>query len=175
MALTADDRHRLASFRAAAQRVREASIIAQGQVVAIEGRFDSEGYIQAVISLLGNEAFRSLALAVRLVYQQGEPAHFFSVGNVLARDGDPELRNRIAKLREEYKAALRNPAGAIVVQTEKSRHIFTAQEILDHWLYGIAFHQDADPQESVRPPGCDGSSLSSVSPVHWTISRWENP
>jgi len=150
LTLTDNDRQRLASFRAAAGQVRDASIIAQGQVITIEGRHDGSGQIQAVVTLLGNEAFRSLALAERLAYQQGEPAHFMTVANIVAREGNSEVRDRIAGLREDYKGALRNPAGAIVVHTEQSHDIFTAQQIFEHWMYGIAFHQDADRQASVQ-------------------------
>ena len=150
MALTEDERQRLGSFRSAAREVRDASIIAQGQVLAIEGRYNDNGEIEAVIDLLGNEAFRSLAMAVRLAYQQGEPAHFFTICNILSREGTPEIRARAAALREAYHAALRNPAGAIVVETGQSRDIFTSQQIFEHWLYGIAFHQDTDRQSSIR-------------------------
>ena len=34
---------------------------------------------------------------------------------------------------------------------------FTAQEVFEHWLYGIAFHQDADRQASVALLASEGA------------------
>jgi len=148
--LTEAERTRLTAFRKAAREVREASIIAQGHVVAIEGRPNERGEIEAVITLLGHEPFRSLALAIRLAYQKREPAHFLSACKILSREGSPATQARVATIRDQYHAALRNPAGAIVVDTGGSRHIFTAQQVFEHWLYGIAFHQDSDRQSSIQ-------------------------
>jgi hypothetical protein len=150
MTLTDAERDRLSSFRNAAREVREASIIARGQVITIEARPNERGEIDAVIDLLGHEPFRSLALAIRLVYQSSEPAHYLAVCNILSREGTPDIQARVAALRDQYHAALRNPAGAIVIDAGGARKIFTPQQVFEHWLYGIAFHQDLERQASVQ-------------------------
>lgn len=160
MALTDAERDRLKAFRKAAREVREASIIAGGQAIRIEGLPTNQGEIEAVISLLGHEPFRSLALAIRLIYQQTEPAHFLSICNILAREGTPDVQARVAKLREEYHAALRHPAGAIVVDVGGARDIYTAQQVFEHWLYGVAFHQDQERQASVQLLASVGAGFS---------------
>ena len=149
MTLTTDDRQRLDAFRRAASQVRSASIIAEAQEIKVQFRPGDPGYMDVFVELLHNEAFRSLALALRLVYQQGEPAHFYSICNILSRGADSEVRQRAAILREQYGAALRDPAGGVLAGDPPNLKSFTAQEVFEHWLYGIAFHQDIDRQESV--------------------------
>jgi len=141
--------------------VREASIIAEGRRIYIVGRYNDAGGIEARIALLANEPFRSLALAIRLVYQQKEPAQFFGICSVVDRDGGAGIKARVAAVRDAYRAALRNPAGAIVVvDGAGNKNIFTAQHILEHWMYGVAFHQDLDRQDSVRLLAAAGDSFA---------------
>jgi hypothetical protein len=150
MTLTPEDRQRLDAFRRAASQVRNASIIAQRQDITIHSRPGDPGYVDVFVQLLHNEAFRSLALALRLVYQQGEPAHFYSVCNILYREVDSTpVKDRVATLRAQYGDALRDPAGQVLAGDPPNLSTFTTEEVFEHWLYGIAFHQDPDRQASV--------------------------
>jgi len=149
--LAPEARQQLESFRRAAAQVREASIIAEAQEIKVHFHPGDPGYMDVFVQLLHNEAFRSLALALRLVYQQGEPAHFYSICNLLHRESESaEMKERVATLRAQYASALRDPSGQLTAGEPPNIATFTAQEVFEHWLYGIAFHQDADRQESVR-------------------------
>lgn len=116
------------------------------------------------VQLLGNEAFRSLALALRLVYQQGEPAHFYSICNILYRAAESAaVKERVATLRAQYSATLRDPAGQVSTGGALDVSTFNTQEVFEHWLYGIAFHQDVDRQSSVRLLASEGAHF------HWSV------
>jgi hypothetical protein len=150
LTLTNEDRQQLDAFRRAASQVREASIVAEGQDITINFRAGDPGYMDVFVQLLHNEAFRSLALALRLVYQQGEPAHFYAVCNILYRElQSAAAKDRVAMLRTQYGAALRDSSSQVAAGDAPNISTFTAQEVFEHWLYGIAFHQDADRQASV--------------------------
>lgn len=69
-----DDIDRLQAFRRAAAQVRKASIIDKGQTITIGAERDSSGALQPFQTVLESEPFRSLAMSIRLVYLQKEPA-----------------------------------------------------------------------------------------------------
>lgn len=150
MTLIASERERLNSFRRAAREVRDASIIAEGRSVQVHAVPDNAGCMDIYVELLAYEAFRSLALAIRLAYQQREPAHFYSICNILTREGNTEIRERVAHLRDQYRDALRDPAGGVTVDDGQRPNVFSATEVLEHWLYGMVFHQDVDRQPAVK-------------------------
>jgi hypothetical protein len=145
-----DERIRLDAFRRAAAQVREASIIAEGHTITLAARPGDLGFVDIYIKLLADEPFRSLALSIRLAYAQGEPAHFFSVCNIVSRQGDDVAKARVDAVRAQYRAALRSDENRIVVGDGSNMAVFTAQQVFEHWLYGIAFHQDPERQEPVR-------------------------
>ena len=157
MTLTSDESARLESFRRAARQVREASIIAEGRRLEIRTVPDEAGYVEVFVRLLGDEPFRSLALAIRLVYQQSEPAHFDSICSLLYREGTEEVKTKVAALRAQYRQALQGPRGELTVGTDTETHTFTTQEVFDHWLYGVAFHQDSNRQRAVRLLASEGA------------------
>jgi len=158
LSLTTEDRQQLDTFRRAASQVREASIVAEGQEIRIHFRPGDPGYMDVFVQLLHNEAFRSLALALRLVYQQGEPAHFYSICNLLYRETDSAaMKDRLAAVRAQYSAALRDPSGQVSAGDPPNDSTFTAQEVFEHWLYGIAFHQDDHRQASVALLASEGA------------------
>jgi hypothetical protein len=156
--LTTKAQRQLESFRQAAEQVREASIIAEGQQIRLHVRPGNPGYVDVFVQLLGNEAFRSLALALRLVYQQGEPAYFYSICNILYRAAESvSVKERVATLRSQYSAALQDPEGQVSTGETPKVSTYSTQEVFEHWLYGIAFHQDEDRQESVRLLSSEGA------------------
>jgi hypothetical protein len=111
------------------------------------------------VGLLASEPFRSLAMAIRLVYMQREPAHFFSICGLMYRH-DPESRDRVAALRRDYQAALQDRENGMVLHDGITPESFTAQEIFETWLYGIAFHQDPERQEAVHRLSSDAALFS---------------
>jgi hypothetical protein len=141
----------LRSFRRAARQVRDASIIAEGQRIELRAiPNESAGSVDIVVKLLNAEPFRSLALAIRLVYQQREPAQFYSVCNILSRHGTLEVSSDTAKIRSQYQRALNDPARAVRLNDGLEPEIYSATEVFEHWLYGIVFHQDLDRQPAVE-------------------------
>lgn len=140
---------RLASFRRVAREVRDASIIAEGQRIQLHFAPAGSDDMAIYVSLLGREPFRSLALAVRLAYQQGEPAHFYSICNVLRRHVSRELAPRVDELRSQFRDALLDPSGRVAVDSDDGTRVFSAAEAFESWLYGIAFHQNLARQAAV--------------------------
>ncbi len=100
------DRQHLDLFRAAARQVRDASSISRGQRVHMEGHRTTDGRFDISHRLLGAEAFRSLAMSVRLIYQSNEPANFGHICNILARSGPSDVATAVAGLRVKYNKAL---------------------------------------------------------------------
>src|SRR5437868_2814595 len=80
---TPEERAHLRSYRRAAEQVRNASIIDEGQTVSIGASVDDAGRVRQTHELLENERFRSLAMSIRLVYMQGEPANHGHICNIL--------------------------------------------------------------------------------------------
>jgi hypothetical protein len=142
MVLDSEDREDLFMFRQAARQVRDASVIAEGKQVHMSGRRSATGEMVITTTLLESEAFRSLAMAIRLVYQANEPANFGHICNILWRSGDDEIKARTAELREQYNDALskHHPLIAAVALREKAS--YSPRDIFESWLYFGAFHQD---------------------------------
>ncbi len=149
MALTESELWQLRSFRRAASQVRNASIIDRGETIHIKAAPGKPGFVDIFVQLLSEEPFRSLALAIRLVHQQREPANFFRVCNLLSRLGDDDVRGRVASIRREYKEALADSTNEVSVDDDQHPRRFTAKEVFEHWLYGVTFHQDSDRQTVV--------------------------
>ena len=91
----------LRAFRKAAAKVRSRSVIDQGHTVNLA--IEPTGKVMP--RLLGQEPFVALLTAVRLVYMEGEPAHFFRIHNILFRHGSPDIGARSAAIRRRYKAS----------------------------------------------------------------------
>jgi len=148
--LTITEREQLRSLRKAAQQVREASIIDAGQSITIKAVPGKQGYIDIYVQLLQSEPFRSLVLAVRLVYMKGEPAYFYSVCNVLHRGSEPTVQERVAEIRRQFRNALEDPERSLAVDLQGSTKMVRPIDVLETWVNGIAFHQDPERQEAVR-------------------------
>lgn len=147
--LSESERWKLESFRRAAKQVRDASIIAQGQSIKLHTTPGEAGYVDVFVELLASEPFRSLALATRLVYQEKEPANFFSVCKVLGRYAAGDLSARVEVVRTQFKAALRSSENDIRIGDGLDPDVLMAKEVFESWLYGVAFHQDAGRQVTV--------------------------
>jgi hypothetical protein len=149
MSLNDRESQRLNSFRRAARQIREASIISRGHDIELRLVPGDAGF-DVYIRLLEDEPFRSLALAIRLVYLKEEPAYFLHICNLVARGDDSGLRQRVADIRRQYQDALRASENAAYPGDGLEPTAFSAQEVFEHWLYGIAFHQDEGRRISVE-------------------------
>jgi hypothetical protein len=154
------EKWKLESFRRAAKQVRDASIIVQGQSIRIHTAPGEAGYVDVFVELLASEPFRSLAVAIRLVYQVREPANFFSVCKVLGHYALADLCARVDILRTQYKAALRASENDIRIGDGLDPDVFVAKDVFESWLYGVAFHQDADRQTTVNRLASTGAMFS---------------
>ena len=150
MEISESELQRLQSFRRAAEQVRDASIIAQGQSIKIGTAPGEPGYVDIFVKLLESEPFRSLALAVRLVYMQKEPASFYSICNLLSREGEADLLDKVSDVRRRFSDGLRASENSFHLDDGLDPAYFSAQEVFEHWLYGIAFHQDPARQNAVE-------------------------
>ena len=146
----------LHAFRSAARQIRDSSAIDQGRTVHIGFRMTLGEEAEQTAQLLENEPFRSLALAIRLIYQTGEPANFGHICNILYPAADAIVRTRVSELRKRYNDTLAEPYLTLSVDIDGSRRTFTPGEVFETWMYGGVFHQDPDRQAAF-------SALSSLS------------
>jgi hypothetical protein len=79
-------------------------------------------------------------MALRLVYMNDEPAHLFSVCNILYQTGDPTAQDRSTSIRRQYKEALEGADYRLAVGGRAYSH----EDILKAWLYGGSFHQNPE-------------------------------
>lgn len=141
--LSEADRSHLDAFRQAARQVRDASIIDEGQFATVRGRRSQQGEMEIETELLGEEAFRSLAMSIRLVYQSNEPANFGHVCSILHRAGDEEARAASAQLRVHYNDALKRHEPLIRALARGGLDAYSPEEVFETWLYHGVFHQDS--------------------------------
>lgn len=142
MTLRAEDREDLKLFRQTAQQVRDASVIAEGKRVQMSGRPSASGEMVITTTLLESEAFRSLAMAIRLVYQANEPANFGHICNIFWRSGDDDIKARTAELRQRYNDALNKHHPLIAALALREKASYSPRDVFESWLYFGAFHQD---------------------------------
>lgn len=99
---SASDRGRLRTFLEVVQQIEEASIVAEAQPLGFRVSARESEENQQEFDVFANEAFRSLAMSVRLVYLNGEPANFGSICNLLYKAGEPELQEAVQSVRASY-------------------------------------------------------------------------
>jgi hypothetical protein len=148
--LSSENEQRLALFRTVAHQVRSSTLVDGDRRISIAGQFRPSGDMTTSVSLLEEEPFRSLALSVRLVYQNGEPANFYSIANLLGKTGDQEVRQRVADSRRRYTAALGSPVASMNVQVGEEILALSARDVFETWMYTGVFHQDLDRLETYR-------------------------
>ena len=136
----------LRAFRRAALQIRNASPIATGATIGIEAITNPGVGPSARFRLLEEEPFRSLAMSVRLVYMNEEPAQFGKVCNILHRTGDATIQRLVADARARFKAVVQGNYIQFGLHGPYEGQVVGPQEVLEAWLYGIAFHQDNDRQ-----------------------------
>jgi len=136
------DRRHLALYRAAARQVRDASPISLAQRVHMEGHRTADGRFDMSHSLLDGEAFRSLAMSVRLVYQSNEPANFGHVCRILSRSAPSGTATAVAAVRAQYNKALDKHHPILKALALRDKAAYSPRDLLETWLYSEAFHQD---------------------------------
>jgi hypothetical protein len=153
----------LEAFRRAARQVREASIIVEKRDVRVKVLHDRPGWVSVYLGLLSAEPFRSLAMAIRLVYQETEDAHFFKICNIVYRLGDEAAQAQVATLRLRWKAVFTDGSGDVAIDEPGGTIVVIGADVFDHWLYGVAFHQDAWRQPAVNQLATAGVRF------HWSV------
>lgn len=136
----------LHAFRTAACQVRNASIIASGATVRMQAATTPEG-ARLRFQLLSEEPFRSFAISLRLVYMNGEPAHYYHICNILHRNTALELQRRVADCRARYQAILEGHYVHLKLHGKFEGQTAGPRDTLEAWLYGLVFHQDREKQE----------------------------
>ena len=136
----------LRAFRKAALQIRNASVIANGATISFQAIPSPGDGPSARFQLLEEESFRSLAMSVRLVYMQEEPANFNKVCNILYRHADASIQQLIADVRARYKNVVEGNYIQFGLHGEYEGQVVGPREVLEAWLYGVAFHQDEDRQ-----------------------------
>lgn len=142
----ADDVAALRAFRSAALQIRNASVISDGSEAWIQVHADPDG-ARTTFQVLAEEPFRSLAISVRLVYLQKEPANFLRVCNILHRRGSAKEQTRVAEYRRRYKQALGGKYVQFKLHGQFEGEVAGPRRILEAWLHGVAFHQDEEKRE----------------------------
>jgi hypothetical protein len=139
---TQDERARLAALLEAVRQIEQASIVAEGKSLSMQGSVRREGDVEESYMLFDSEAFRSLAISVRLVYMDGEPANFASICNILYKNGEEDLREAVAELRKTYNDLLNGSMVRLTLHGNFEGTTVGPREIFETWLYGGTFHQD---------------------------------
>jgi len=148
--LSSEDRSRLQLFRTAAEQVRSSTLVDGDRRISISGLFRPTGDMTTSFSLLEEEPFRSLAISIRLVYQTGEPANFYSIANLLSKAGSQAIRDRVAEIRRRYTAAQASPVASMTVQVGEEVLTLSARDVFETWMYTGVFHQDTDRLDTYR-------------------------
>lgn len=139
------DRDRLRRFLSVVQQIEEASIVAQGQALSFRASARAAEEPLQEFDLFANEAFRSLAMSVRLAYLNGEPANFGSICNLLYKNGEPELQEAVQLTRAAYNDLLNGNMVRFNLHGDLEGTVAGPRDVFEAWLYGGTFHQD-DPQ-----------------------------
>jgi hypothetical protein len=137
-ALTAKQQHGVRSYRTAAAAID--AIARPYYSYALNVRALRAG-LPDEADLIPPDQFRSLALALRLVYQPTEDAHFekiVAILEIVSEDWIPEL---CSTLRADWVRAVSGPG---VLQVDGVT--YNPGQMLSTWLYAVAFHQDEKKQ-----------------------------
>lgn len=145
--MTLEELSRLRAFRNAAAQVRSASIVDQAATVGFGAGTNPDGTWVQTIRILSEEPFRSLAMSIRLVYMQGEPAHFGPLCGLLLRNVGSPIGDEIHTIRGRYESTLDTPWVQFALHGAFEGRTVGPREIFDIWLYYGAFHQDLSKKE----------------------------
>ncbi len=96
--------------------------------------------------LIPETPFRSLALAVRLVYLPSEKGAFGNVVKILRSEAPPAFASELDKVQVHWDDALTGRGNLVYQTNERS---FSPGDVFETWLYANAFHQDAKKQSDL--------------------------
>jgi len=77
------DRERLDALIDVASQIQDASIVTENQELSFSVKIERSGDVNQSFDVFDHEPFRSLAMSVRLAYQNDEPANFGAVCSAL--------------------------------------------------------------------------------------------
>lgn len=140
--LTADSLTCLRAFQRAAAQIREASLLNSDQTLGFAATAQTGSEPQVAFQLFAQEPFRSLAMSVRLIYMQKEPAQFHRICNILYQHGNDSVRAQVAEARRIYDLALDGGHIIFNLHGEMEGQKAGPRDVFEAWLYGVAFHQD---------------------------------
>jgi hypothetical protein len=144
------DRSRLLAFLDVVQQIKEASIVAQGQSLVLHGsQHPGQDPVQEFI-LFADEAFRSLAISVRLVYLNRELANFGGICNLLYKNGEPKFQEAVQSTRTAYNGLLNGPMLQLNLHGDLEGTVVGTRDIFEAWLYGGTFHQDDPAKKAIH-------------------------
>jgi len=86
--------------------------------------------------------FEKLAQCLRLIYLENEPAHFFSIYNLIYRRGDDSIRAAAVAIRRTWVEARDGTTRYSI-----HGHDYDGRRVLDTWMNAVAFHQDPKKEE----------------------------
>jgi len=136
------ERERLTALVDAVRQIEEASIVAEGRLLSMRGAISPTGEVEQEYTVFDSEPFRSLAMSVRLIYMNDEPANFASICNVLHKAGEKDLRDAVTDLRKAYNTFLNGPTIRFSLHGDFEGTTLGPRELFEAWLYGGTFHQD---------------------------------
>ena len=136
------DRERLSALLDAMRQIEEASIVAEGKNLSMRGAITPTGDLEQEYTVFDTEPFRSLAMSVRLIYMNDEPANFASICNILHKAGDQDLQDAVADLRKTYNTFLSGATIRFSLHGDFEGTTLGPRELFETWLYGGNFHQD---------------------------------
>jgi hypothetical protein len=170
-----DDATSLRAFRAAARQVRNATIIGSGATVEFGASVTPAGEFLTRFKLLADEPFRSLAMSIRLVYMEGEPAHYYHICNTLYRLADPTIQERVKQCRAQYSAAINGRYVQFSLHGDFEGKVAGPKDVFDAWLYGVAFHQDPERRPLLEELGKYQGGAALPFAVHTVALRLSGP
>lgn len=114
------------------------------------------------VDLIPEEAFISLLVAFRICHAQNERTNFGRVANIAYRFGSSEIRSVVEQIRVGWKESFRRP----LFFSLHGEH-FDAESLLDTWMNGEVFHQDASLQRRVDLIHEEG--LLALLTIQWAV------
>jgi hypothetical protein len=136
------ERSHLQAFLNAARQIGEASVVVENKSLSWQGSVGEDGALEQSYQLFENEPFRSLAMSVRLVYMNEEPANFGHVCNILHVNGDQGLKEAASSFRLAYNGTLNGSMMKFGLHGDFEGRTVGPREVFEIWLYGDTFHQD---------------------------------
>lgn len=137
------DRLTIESFRGAAQLIDEIAAPHYKRSFQIKFGVPNE---EEEVDLIPYHEFRSLALAIRLVYAPSETARFQKALKIARRTGVEWVESACKLLERDWQLSLRGSESLLRIDEVG----YSPEQILDHWIKGVSFHKAPARNPHVR-------------------------